>query len=355
MPKNKLVLIAGGTGMVGASLIRKFRCNGYSKIHATYHNRRPNEQDPRLFTPHKLNTADISDVEWHQCDHTNQTETSKLLKTLRPYGLIIAAAKVGGIFANVTHPAEFIFQNLAIGTNLIHSAHISGVEKLVFLGSACIYPENSIQPIPESALLAGPLEPSNEAYAVAKIAGIKLCDAYYKQYNRNYYSLMPNNLYGPGDNFDLTTSHVLPALIRKFHEAQFFNEGSVTIWGTGEPRREFLHVDDLASAANFCYESVEASDLHNTQIGHINVGTSRDISIQDLAIMIQEIVGFEGKIDHDLGKPDGMKRKLLDSKRILSLGWQPSIPLEAGLRDVCNQYREAAHSIPSTIKSSGNF
>ena len=338
MPREKLVLIAGGTGMVGASLIRKFRASGYRNIHATYHNTHPHERNPLLFTPYQSDAPNIPDVEWHQCDHTDQARTSELLKRLRPYGLIVAAAKVGGILANNSRPAEFIFQNLAIGNNLIHSAHIWDVKKLMFLGSACIYPKDSGQPIPESALLTGPLEPTNEAYAVAKIAAIKLCESYYRQYNRNYYSLMPNNLYGPGDNFDLKTSHVLPALIRKFYEAQFYKKTSVTIWGTGKPMREFLHVDDLASAAKFCYESVEASHLHKDGISHINVGTSRDISIQDLAIMIKEISGFEGEIDHDSGKPDGMQRKLLDSNKILSLGWQSSIPLEVGLRDVYNHY-----------------
>ena len=237
----------------------------------------------------------------------------------------VAAARVGGILANDTYPAEFIHDNLAIQTNLIHSSWQYGVEKLLFLGSSCIYPKLAPQPMPEDSLLTGPLEPTNEWYAIAKIAGIKMCQAYRKQYGFDAISVMPTNLYGPGDNFDLENSHVLPALIRKFHEAKQAGEASVTVWGTGSPRREFLHVDDLADACVFLMTNYSSAEI-------VNVGWGRDISIAELAETVRDIVGFEGEIVYDTRKPDGTPSKLLDTARLTGLGWTPSISLEEGIR-----------------------
>ena len=243
----------------------------------------------------------------------------------------LAAAKVGGIYANDTYPAEFIHDNLAIQTNLIHSAWQYGVTKLLFLGSSCIYPKLAPQPMPEDSLLTGPLESTNEWYAIAKIAGIKMCQAYRKQYGFDAISAMPTNLYGPGDNFDLDNSHVLPALIRKFHEAKQAGEASVTVWGTGSPRREFLHVDDLADACVFLMANYSSPEI-------VNVGWGRDISIAELAEAVRDIVGFEGKIVYDTEKPDGTPRKLLDTARLTGLGWTPSIALEDGIRGTYEWY-----------------
>ncbi|MBT8109074.1 MAG: GDP-L-fucose synthase, partial [Gammaproteobacteria bacterium] len=241
-------------------------------------------------------------------------------------------AKVGGIHANDAYPAEFIRDNLAIQTNVIHAAWQSGVKKLLFLGSSCIYPKHATQPMTEDCLLTGPLEPTNEWYAVAKIAGIKMCQAYREQYGFDAISVMPTNLYGPGDNFDLETSHVLPALIRKFLEAQEARAESVTVWGSGTPRREFLHVDDLADACMFLMGNYSSSEI-------INVGWGQDIGIAELAKLIRDITGFEGEIVFDAGKPDGTPRKLLDTSRLTALGWQPSITLEKGIAGTCEWYR----------------
>ena len=243
----------------------------------------------------------------------------------------LAAAKVGGIYANDTYPAEFIHDNLAIQTNLIHSAWQYGVTKLLFLGSSCVYPKLAAQPMTEDSLLTGPLEPTNEWYAIAKIAGIKMCQAYRKQYGFDAISAMPTNLYGPGDNFDLENSHVLPALIRKFHEAKEAGEASVTVWGTGSPRREFLHVDDLADACVFLMANYSSPEI-------VNVGWGRDISIAELAEAVRDIVGFEGKIVYDTDRSDGTPRKLLDTARLTGLGWTPSIALEDGIRGTYEWY-----------------
>ena len=243
----------------------------------------------------------------------------------------LAAAKVGGIHANDTYPAEFIYENLAIQTNVIDAAWRAGVKKLLFLGSSCIYPKLAPQPMQEDSLLTGPLEPTNEWYAIAKIAGVKMCQAYRKQYGFDAISVMPTNLYGPGDNFDLNTSHVLPALIRKFHEAKAAGATSVTVWGTGTPRREFLHVDDLADACVFLMRDYSAPEI-------VNVGWGQDISILQLAELIRDVVGFQGSIELDTSKPDGTPRKLLDTSRLSSLGWQPSIGLEAGVRGTYDWY-----------------
>ena len=242
----------------------------------------------------------------------------------RPDAVVFAAAKVGGILANDTLPADFLYDNLALATNVIHGSHIAGVERLLFLGSSCIYPKFAPQPIKEEYLLTGPLEPTNEWYAIAKIAGIKLCQAYRKQYGRRYISVMPCNLYGPNDNFDLRSSHVLPALMRKFHEAKLAGLENVTIWGSGTPLREFLHVDDLAAGVIFCLDQYDDYE-------HINCGAGLDITIADLALMIKDVVGYTGELVLDTAKPDGTPRKLMDSSRLRSLGWAPTISLRSGI------------------------
>ncbi len=266
-------------------------------------------------------------------DLRNQMGVELWLKQNRPDAVVFAAAKVGGIHANDTLPADFIYDNLAIETNVIHSAHVAGVDRLVFLGSSCIYPKFAPQPIREEALLTGPLEPSNEWYAIAKIAGIKLCQAYRKQYGRRYISVMPCNLYGPGDNFDPLTSHVLPALIRKFDEAKAEGRREVVVWGTGTPLREFLHVDDLARAVVFCLDGYD-------EYTHINCGAGYEISIRGLAETVARIVGYAGEIVFDTTKPDGTPRKLMDSSRIAALGWKPEISLDEGIAETYRWYRE---------------
>jgi GDP-L-fucose synthase len=248
----------------------------------------------------------------------------------------LAAAKVGGIYANDAYPAEFIYDNLTIQTNVIDAAWRAGVKKLIFLGSSCIYPKHAPQPMTEDCLLTGPLEPTNEWYAIAKIAGIKMCQAYRKQYGFEAISVMPTNLYGPGDNFDLKTSHVLPALIRKFHEAKISGAKSVTVWGTGTPRREFLHVDDLADACVFLMRNYSAPEI-------VNVGWGQDVSILELAELVKHVVGFEGAIELDASKPDGTPRKLLDTSRLSSLGWKPSVDLETGIRNTHDWYTAHVH------------
>ena len=266
-------------------------------------------------------------------DLRSQIGVEVWLKQNRPDAVIFAAAKVGGIYANNAFPADFIYDNLAIEANIIHSAHLAGVDRLVFLGSSCIYPKFAEQPIKEDALLTGPLEPTNEWYAIAKIAGIKLCQAYRKQYGRHYVSVMPCNLYGPGDNFDPLTAHVLPALIRRFHEAKLEGRHEVVVWGTGTPLREFLHVDDLARAVVFCLDRYD-------DYAHINCGAGSEVSIRDLAEIVARVVDYQGKIAFDPTKPDGTPRKLMDSSRIAALGWAPEIPLEDGIRAAYRWYLE---------------
>jgi GDP-L-fucose synthase len=266
-------------------------------------------------------------------DLRNQIGVEVWLKQNRPDSIVFAAAKVGGIYANDAFPADFIYDNLAIEANIIHSAHLADIDRLVFLGSSCIYPKFAPQPIKEDALLTGPLEPTNEWYAIAKIAGIKLCQAYRKQYGRRYISVMPCNLYGPGDNFDPLTSHVLPALIRKFHEAKEEARREVVVWGTGSPLREFLHVDDLARAVVFCLDNYD-------EYQHINCGAGYEVSIKDLAETVARVVGFSGKIGFDTTKPDGTPRKLMDSSRVSALGWAPEISLEDGIGSTYRWYLE---------------
>ena len=301
----KRIWVAGHRGMVGSAICRQLIARGDNVI-----------------------TADRNVV-----DLRNQIAVEVWLRQNRPDAIMFAAAKVGGILANNSLPADFIYDNLAIATNVIHSAHASGVDRLVFLGSSCIYPKFAPQPIKEEALLTGPLEPTNEWYAVAKIAGIKLCQAYRRQYSRRYISVMPCNLYGPHDNYDLTTSHVLPALIRKFHEAKAGGKGEVVIWGTGSPLREFLHVDDLARGAIFCLDNYDGHE-------HINCGSGGEISIKSLAETVQRAVGFTGRLVFDSSKPDGTPRKLMDSSRIAAMGWTPRVTLEEGIADSYRWYLE---------------
>ena len=269
-----------------------------------------------------------------ELDLTNQSETRDFMQAERPDLVILAAAKVGGIQANNTYPAEFIYENLAIQNNVIHQAYKADIKRLLFLGSSCIYPKQASQPMAEDALLTGPLEPTNEPYAIAKIAGIKMCESYNRQYGVHYRSVMPTNLYGPGDNFHPENSHVLPALIRRFHEAKETRAPSVTIWGTGAPMREFLHVDDMAAASLFVADLPDAQYQSATEpmLSHINVGTGRDISILDLARLVAQTVGYEGDILTDPTKPDGTMRKLMDVARLQDLGWTASISLIDGLQ-----------------------
>ena len=304
MNKDSKIYIAGHSGMVGSAVTSAFLNSGYKNILLK-------------------NYPDL--------DLIRQSEVESFFAKEKPDAVIIAAAKVGGILANNTYRAEFIYDNLMIESNLIHSAYKSGVKKLIFLGSSCIYPKLAPQPLKEEYLLSDYLEFTNEPYAIAKIAGIKLCENYYRQYGSNFFSVMPTNLYGPNDNFDLKTSHVLPALIRKFHEAKMKNEDEVTIWGTGKPLREFMFVEDLADAILFLFENVDAKDIYEKGITHINIGTGKDLSISELANMIAVIVGYNGKIVNDATKPDGTPRKLMDVTRLNQLGWKYKTELEEGI------------------------
>jgi len=301
MEKNSKIYIAGINGMVGSAIKRQLDVWGYTNVLG--HSRRD------------LNLTD-------------QISVDNMFAHEKPEYVIIAAAKVGGIHANNTYPAEFIYSNICIQNNLIHSSYAHDVKKLLFLGSSCIYPKYSDQPIKESALLTGELEPTNEPYAIAKIAGIKMCQAYNKQYGTNFISCMPTNLYGPNDNYDLESSHVLPALIRKIHEAKVKNDKKVTLWGTGRPLREFLYVNDLADACVFLMNNYDC--YTNNEI--INVGSGEETSVYDLALLIGHIIGYKGLIDFDSSKPDGTPRKLLDSTKINKLGWYACVRLEPGIR-----------------------
>lgn len=302
--QKKKIYLAGHSGMVGSAIKRCLEKSGY----------------------HNLIYRSINEL-----DLIRQEKVEEFFKQEKPEIVIIAAAKVGGILANNTYRAQFIYDNLMIESNLIHSSYLNKVEKLIFLGSSCIYPKLASQPLKEEYLLSDYLEYTNEPYAVAKIAGIKLCENYYKQYGCNYYSIMPTNLYGLNDNFDLNTSHVLPALLRKFHEAKVNNKSSVTIWGTGKPLREFMYVDDLAEGLCYLMENVEAKNLYEQNLSFLNIGTGKDLSIAELAKMISEIVGFKGEVVYDNSKPDGTPRKLLDVSRINSLGWKAKTELREGI------------------------
>ncbi len=300
---GKRIWVAGHRGMVGSALVRRLE-----------------REDCTVLTAGR-----------EEVDLLRQTAVEQWLAASRPDAVLVAAARVGGILANDTRPAEFLYENLAIETNIIHAAWRSGVEKLVFLGSSCIYPREAPQPLKEEALLSGPLEPTNEWYAIAKIAGIKMCAAYRRQHGCDFISAMPTNLYGPGDNFDPLHSHVLPALMAKIDTARREGRETVEIWGSGRPRREFLHVDDLADAVIFllrCYSDE----------GHVNVGTGQDIAIGELAGLLADVIGYEGRFVYDDSKPDGMMRKLLDVSKITALGWQPRFGLREGVEDAYRWY-----------------
>lgn len=304
MEKNSKIYIAGHNGMVGSAIHRRLLKEGFSNIIT----RSSKELDLR-----------------------NQQQVTDFFAAQKPEYVILAAAKVGGIIANNTYRGEFLYENLMIQSNVIHQAHLNGVKKLLFLGSSCIYPKLAPQPLKEEYLLTGPLEPTNEPYAIAKIAGLKMCEAYRSQYGSNFITVMPTNLYGPNDNYDLNNSHVLPAMLRKFHEAKERGDTSVTLWGTGSPRREFLHADDLADACFFLMQQYEAGEP-------VNIGVGDDITIKELAGLIQRITGFTGTINWDSSKPDGTPRKLMDVSRLTKAGWKAAISLEQGIRQV---YREA--------------
>ena len=312
MERDTKIYVAGHTGLVGSALVRKLQADGYTNLVTRTH---------------------------AELDMTCQAEVETFFRVERPEYVFIAAAKVGGIWANNAYPAEFIYQNLAIQTNIIHAAFEAGVKRLLFLGSSCVYPRECPQPMKEEYLFTGPLEPTNEPYAVAKIAGIKMCHSYNRQYDTKFIAVMPTNLYGPNDNFDLETSHVLPALIRKFHEAKHSSSPaaeihSVSIWGTGSPLREFLHVDDLADACVFIMNLEEAfrSLLINYPSPLINIGCGKDISIEELTLLIKDIIGFKGETTFDTSKPDGTPKKLLDVSKLTDLGWKPKISLKEGIR-----------------------
>ena len=312
MNKNSKIFIAGHNGMVGSAIMRNLSSNGYKAIY---------------FADRK------------HLDLLNQQSVDRWFKENEIDVVVDAAAKVGGIHSNNTYRADFIYENLQIQNNLINSSHKHGVKKLLFLGSSCIYPKFADQPIKEEYLLTSPLEYTNEPYAIAKIAGIKMCESYYKQHGCNFISIMPTNLYGPNDNFHPDNSHVLPALLRKFHEAKQASCSVVNVWGTGKAKREFLHVDDLAKAAVFILENVNAEDIYSKNISHLNVGSGEDISIADLAKTISNTVMYEGEIQFELNKPDGTLRKLMDNSIIKSFGWKPTISLEEGLKSTYNWYR----------------
>lgn len=297
MDKSDKIFIAGHKGMVGSALVRRLEADGFK----------------HLVTRERA-----------QLDLTNDGAVAKFLADEKPAVVILAAAKVGGIKANNDRPVEFLIENLQIQNNVITAAHENGVRKLLFLGSSCIYPKHAPQPIPESALLTGPLEPTNDAYAIAKIAGIKLCQAYTREYGANFISPMPTNLYGPNDNFDLETSHVLAALLRKAHEAKTNKAQEIVVWGSGKPRREFLHVDDMASACLFLLEKYDSPEI-------INVGCGEDITIRELAELVCDVVGFKGDLAWDNTKPDGTPQKLLDVTKITKLGWKPTVQLRDGI------------------------
>lgn len=307
MQRDSRIYVAGHRGLVGSAIVRRLEASGYSNLLSRTH-------------------ADL--------DLTNQAVVEDFFASQRPEYVFLAAAKVGGIEANNTYSAEFIYTNLAIESNVIHSSYRNAVRKLLFLGSSCIYPKHAPQPMKEEYLLTGPLEPTNEAYAIAKITGIKMCAAYNRQYGTNYLSAMPTNLYGLGDNYDLQKSHVLPALIRKMHEAKEGGSSEAVIWGTGNPRREFLNSDDLADACVFLMEKLDASDIGE----FINIGVGRDITVREVAELVAEVVGFRGRFVFDASKPDGAPQKLLDIARLTTLGWRAKTELRNGLTGVYQDY-----------------
>ncbi len=306
MQKNSKIYIAGHRGLVGSALVRNLKKQGYNNI--------------------------ITKTR-EELDLLSQIKVADFFEKETPEYIFLAAARVGGILENETYPAEFIYQNLQIQNNIIHNSYLSKAKKLLFLGSSCIYPRECSQPIKEKYLLNGPLEKTNEAYAIAKIAGIKMCESYNKQYGTKYISVMPTNLYGPNDNFDLKSSHVIPALLRKFHEAKINNSPEVVMWGTGSPRREFLHVDDLADACIFLMNNYSENEL-------LNVGTGKDLTIRELAEIIKTVTGYKGKIINDTSKPDGTPQKLLDVSRLHKAGWKHKIELKDGIKSTYKWFLE---------------
>ncbi len=315
MNNNSKIYIAGHRGLVGSAILRNLKEKGYENL--------------VLKARQELDLLD-------------QPSVKRFFEAEKPEYVIMAAAKVGGIMANNTYPADFINENLTVQNNVIHHAFLSGVKKLLFLGSVCIYPKFAEVPVKEEYLLTGPLEPTNEPYAISKIAGMKMCQSYNRQHGTNFIGVMPTNLYGPGDNFDLNNSHVLPALIRKFHEAKMNNQDEVVIWGTGVARREFLHVDDMAEGCIFLMDNFNPTKEQNEKGEiYLNLGSGNDIAIKDLAEMIKDIVGFEGKLVWDAAKPDGTPKRMLDSSKINKLGWQPKIKLEDGIKKTYEWYKQS--------------
>jgi GDP-L-fucose synthase len=308
LSKTARIYVAGHRGLVGSAVVRALYTQGYHNLILRTH---------------------------HELDLTDQRDVREFFAAEKPEAVVLAAARVGGIFANSSKPAVFIRDNLLIQDNVIDAAHKSGVAKLVFLGSSCIYPKMAPQPIKEDYLLTGPLEATNEWYAVAKIAGLKMCQAYRREFGFNAISLMPTNLYGPGDNFDREHSHVLPALIRRFHEAKLRNDAKVTVWGTGTPRREFLHVDDMADAVVYLLRTYDEEPI-------VNIGWGKDVTIRELAEIVMAAVGFEGTLEFDSSKPDGTPRKLLDTERLTGLGWQPKVSLKDGITETYRWFVEHA-------------
>ncbi len=312
MEKTARIYVAGHTGMVGSAIVRFLKQYGYRNIIKKTH---------------------------RELDLTNQKKTEGFFKKEKPEYVFLAAAKVGGILANNNFKGEFIYENLMIQNNIIHFSFETGVKKLLFLGSACIYPRLAKQPIVEQELLTSSLESTNDSYAIAKIAGIKLCQSYYKQYGKNFISVMPNNLYGQNDNFDPETSHVIPGLVQKIHKAKICGKKDVEIWGSGNPLREFLHVDDLATAVIFVMNNLDAKELYAMGISHINVGSGDELSIKNLAVLIKEIIGFDGLLIFNKNKPDGTPRKLLNTSILNGMGWKSKIPLNKGLKDLYEWYK----------------
>lgn len=316
MNNNSKIYVAGHRGLVGSALIQKLNQKGYENLVVRTH---------------------------VELELTDQEAVADFFAAEKPEYVFLAAAKVGGIQANNTYRADFIYQNLMIQNNVIHQSYLHGVKKLLFLGSSCIYPKNAPQPMKEEYLLTSELEYTNEPYAIAKIAGIKMCESYNLQYGTNFISVMPTNLYGPNDNFDLETSHVLPALIRKMHEAKIRGDKEVVVWGTGEPKREFLYSEDMADACVFMMESVDFSDLARFQLEicntHINIGTGKDVTVRELAELIRKIVKYDGQLVYSSDKPDGMMRKCLDVSKIHTLGWYHQVSLEDGIRRVYELYK----------------
>lgn len=306
MELTSKIYVAGHLGMVGSAILRNLSKRGFNNFVVRTH---------------------------AELDLTNQAAVTRFFETEKPEYVFLAAARVGGIVANSSHPAQFFYDNMMIEMNVIHSSYLHGVKKLMFLGSSCIYPKMASQPMSEDALLTGLLEPTNEGYAIAKIAGIKMCDYYRREYGCNFVSVMPTNLYGTGDNYDLQSSHVLPAMIRKFHEAKLNNATEIVLWGTGSPLREFLHSDDMADATVFCM-------LNYNQAGHVNVGSQSELSISELAEIVRQVVGYDGRILWDRNKPDGTPRKLMDSSKLYAMGWHPSISLREGIETVYREFQQ---------------